>query len=203
MNRDLRWMAFFALLGALSCAPSPPVNSDTLAAELTAAEVGAAALVREWAATASEGHWEDLPTLYADDVTWIEQGELRYNGRAAVEEGIASAAASGLSIQTNVENVVATALAPDVAAVRADTDIVFGDAANGGFHFDGMLSAVVVKIDGEWLFLEGHLSAPPRRQEGALRERAERARAELTPEERAARRERFLDRRQQRFQGTQ
>ncbi len=186
-----------ALLAA--CSPLPAHTE----ADLVAAETGAAALVREWAATGNEGRWADLPRLYADDATWIEQGELRYDGRAAFEAGVAQAASSGLTIQTTVDDIVATALAHDAAAVRARVAIVFGDPAAEGFAFDGMLSAVAVRIDGEWVFLEGHISAPQQRPDASARERRLERRAalaDLTPEERAARREQFRQRRQQRLQ---
>jgi hypothetical protein len=82
--------------------------------------------------------------------------------------------------------------------VRADVHILFGDPAQGGFEFDGILTAVAVQIDGEWLFLEGHLSQPNRRTGEALRERAQQRRQafeQLTPVER---RERFRQRRLER-----
>jgi ketosteroid isomerase-like protein len=171
----------------------PPIGE-----RLAAAEAGAVALVENWASAGSEGRWDDIPTFYTEDAVWVEQGELRYDSRAAIEAGVAQAAASGMSISTEVENIVATALSADASAVRADVHILFGDPAHGGFEFDGVLTAVAVQIDGEWLFLEGHLSQPNRRNAEAVRERIEQRRQEfeqLTP---AERRERFRQRRLER-----
>jgi uncharacterized protein (TIGR02246 family) len=180
-------------LTAVSCARAPV--EPPIVERLAAAEAGAIALVEDWASAGSEGRWGDVPTLYAEDAVWIEQGELRYDSRAAIEAGVAQAAASGMSITTDVENIVATRLSPEASAVRADVHILFGDPTQGGFEFDGVLTAVAVQIDGEWLFLEGHLSQPNRRNAEAVRERIEQRRQEfeqLTP---AERRERFRQRR--------
>ncbi len=187
----------FVLLAA--CQPA-----TTQAPDLTAASAGAAALVEEWAATGTEGRWEDLPALFADEpgFAWVEQGELRYADWAAMEAGVEQAMLSGLAVQTTVSNIEATPLAVDVAALRADVAIVFGDPGADGFSFDGTLTAVAVERDGEWVFLQGHLSQPHRQpQPGAVRQRLQASAqgAQLAPEDRAARREQFLARRRARL----
>ncbi|MGQ0533522.1 MAG: nuclear transport factor 2 family protein, partial [Caulobacteraceae bacterium] len=132
------------------------------AVELAAAETGASEFVHEWAQTGSEGRWDDLVARYADapGFAWIEQGENRYPDHAAIAAGVAQARDSGLSVRTTVSNVVATALSPDAAAVRADVSIAFGDPAAGGFAFSGILTGVAIRREGRWMFLQGHLSSP-------------------------------------------
>jgi hypothetical protein len=151
---------FVALVFVAACAP--PERAPT-AAQLAAAEAGATELVEEWARAGSEGRWDDLVNLYADEpgFAWIEQGQNRYPDRGAIEAGLAQVRASQLRVHTVVSDVVATALAPNAAAVRATYSIVFGDPAQGGYSFDGMLTGVAVERDGRWLFLQGHLSSPP------------------------------------------
>ncbi|MGD9982157.1 MAG: nuclear transport factor 2 family protein [Hyphomonadaceae bacterium] len=153
---------FVALLFLAACAS--PERAPT-AAQMAAAETSAAALVEEWARAGSEGRWDDVAALYADEpgFAWIEQGENRYADRAAIEAGIAQVRASQLQVHTVVSDVVATALSPDAAAVRAHYSIVFGDPAQGGYSFDGMLTGVAVERDARWVFLQGHLSSPPPR----------------------------------------
>lgn len=143
----------------VSCAPA----SSNEEAELEAARAGAAALVEEWAATGSEGRWDDLTGLYADapGFTWVEQGQIRYADHAAIAAGVAQARDSGLSVRTTVRGVQATALAADAASVSANVSVIFGDPAAGGFAFDGVLTGVAIERDGRWMFLQGHLSQPP------------------------------------------
>lgn len=153
----LRAVAALLFLAACAQAPAAPTQ-----AELDAAEAGAVALVNDWAAAGTEGRWNDLPQLYADDpgFTWVEQGEIRYIDHAAITAGVNQARDSGLTIRTTVSNVTATALARDAAAVRANVSIVFVEAGEGGFSFRGILTGVAIERDGRWMFLQGHLSSP-------------------------------------------
>lgn len=143
-----------ALMAACTPKQAPPPN----AAET---ERAAIELVNEWAAVGTEGRWDDLPALYADtpDFAWVEDGVLAYESHEAIIAGIQRAHDSGLTIRTHASNVSATALSPDAAAVRANVSIAFGDPAAGGFAFDGILTAVAVKRDDRWMFLQGHLSS--------------------------------------------
>lgn len=157
MRPMFRPIAALLLLAACTQAPAAPSP-----AERAAAEAAGAALVQEWAATGSEGRWDDLTALYGDlpGFTWVEQGEIRYADHAAIAAGVAQARDSGLSVRTSVSDVQATALAADAATVRANVSIVFGDPTTGGFAFNGILTGVAVERDGRWVFLQGHLSAP-------------------------------------------
>lgn len=157
MSPVLRPVAALLFLAACAQAPAPPT-----AAELEAADTGAVALVNEWAAAGTEGRWNDLPPLYADDpgFTWVEQGEIRYVDHAAITAGVTQARDSGLTIRTTVSNVEATPLARDVATVRANVSIVFVQAGDGGYSFRGILTGVAIERDGRWMFLQGHLSSP-------------------------------------------
>lgn len=153
----------FALLFVAACTePTGPSQAD-----LAAAESSAIVLVNEWAATGSEGRWDDLVAIYGDapGFTWVEQGEIRYADHDAIAAGVAQARDSGLTVRTTVGDVQATALAADAATVRANVSIVFGDPTSGGFAFNGMLTGVAVERDGRWVFLQGHLSAPQPRGE--------------------------------------
>ena len=189
-------LALFVLAACAQPAPLP-------AASLDAAEEAAISLVDAWAATATEGRWADLPSLFADEpgFAWIEQGEVRYADHAAIEAAAAQALESGVAVQTTIVDVEARGLSPDAAAVEAIVSIVFGDPDAGGFEFDGVLTAVAVEREGQWVFLQGHLSQPPApRQQGAMRERRA-ARGEAQTEgadQRSARRAQFLARRRAR-----
>jgi hypothetical protein len=151
---------FVALAFVAACAQ--PERAPTAAA-LSAVEAGATGLVEEWARTGSEGRWDDLVALYADQpgFTWVEQGRMPYADHAAVAAGVAQARDSGLSVRTTVSDIVATPLSTDAAAVRANVSIAFGDPRAGGFVFDGILTGVAIERDGRWMFLQGHLSSPP------------------------------------------
>lgn len=159
MSRFARAIACIAIFTLCACAAPEPEFTE---ADRAGVSTGASALVEDWARTGSEGRWEDLPTLYADEegFAWIEQGVVRYPSVAAVREGVAQAADSGLAIRTEVTDVVVTPLSRDAAAVRAHVAIQFGEPPDSGFMFDGALSAVAVKRDGRWQFLQGHLSSP-------------------------------------------
>jgi|CXWL01.1.fsa_nt_gi hypothetical protein len=192
-----------ALLLLAACAQPAPSSE----AGLEAAEEAAISLVDAWAATATEGRWADLPSLFADEpgFAWVEQGEVRYADHAAIETAAAQALVSGVAVQTTIVDVEAKGLSPDVAAVEAIVSILFGDPAAGGFEFDGVLTAVAVEREGQWVFLQGHLSqpqAPPQR--GAVRERLQERRAAEGQaaggaDQRAARRAQFIARRRARL----
>lgn len=159
MTPLLRALVAPALLLAACAAPERAPTG----AELAAAESGARALVENWASAGSEGRWDELVALYADDpdFAWIEQGQNRYPDHAAVARGVAQARDANLTLRTRVDDIVVTPLARDAAAVRADVSMVFGDPSRGGFSFDGMLTGVAVERGGQWMFLQGHLSSPP------------------------------------------
>jgi D-serine deaminase-like pyridoxal phosphate-dependent protein len=151
---------FVALLMLAACALPERAPS---AAALSAVEAGATGLVEEWARSGSEGRWDDLVALYADQpgFTWVEQGRIAYADHAAISAGVAQARDSGLSVRTTVSDIAATPLSSNAAAVRAKVSIVLGDPSTGGFAFDGILTGVAIERDGRWMFLQGHLSGPP------------------------------------------
>jgi hypothetical protein len=161
MKPILRPMAALLLLAACS----QPERAVT-AAQMSAAETGATELVEEWARAGSEGRWDDLVALYADepDFAWIEQGQNRYEDHDAIAAGVAQARDANMTVRTSVSDIVVTPLAPDAGAVRANVSIVFGDPAAGGFAFDGILTGVAIERNGRWMFLQGHLSSPPQPQ---------------------------------------
>ena len=152
----MRQIFFATVLLVGACAPEPP------RAELEQAKHGAVALVNEWAAAGTEGRWDDLAAVYADTPSfiWVEQGRIPYPDHAAIVAGIARARDSGLSVRTTVSEVQAFAISPSAATVRANAALAFGDPAAGGFAFSGILTAVAIKQDGHWVFLQGHLSSP-------------------------------------------
>lgn len=158
MIRILRPIGLLLLLAACS----QPERAVT-AAELESARNGATALIQEWASAGSEGRWDDLVQLYADDpdFAWVEQGRIRYPDRAAIAAGLAQAREANLTVRTSARDVVVTPLAADAAAVRAHISVVFGDPSAGGFALDGILTGVAVERAGRWQFLQGHLSNPP------------------------------------------
>ncbi len=154
--RQLFCTSVLLLVGA--CAPPAPPQ-----AELDQAKQAAVALVNEWAAAGSEGRWDDLAAVYADtpDFTWVEQGAIPYPDHTAIVAGIARARDSGVSVRTTVSDVQAFAISPDAATVRANAALAFGDPAAGGFALSGILTAIAIKQDRRWVFLQGHLSSPP------------------------------------------
>lgn len=144
----------FALLLA-ACAPPPAQKADPDAGR------GVAELLDRWAAAGSQGRWDDLKGLYADDsaFAWVEQGRLAYPTHAAAAAGVDAAARSGAKIVTRVSAVSVAPLGPETAAFRAQVRMSYSSAQTN-FDFDGVITGVAVWRDGQWKFLQGHLSAP-------------------------------------------
>ncbi len=97
---------FLLLVFALSaCAPTG--NTAPAAAPEVVQPAAAAAvedLIREWSAAGSEGRFEDLKALYANDSAfyWIERGRVAYPDYAAVVAGVDQAASMTAKIQSTV-----------------------------------------------------------------------------------------------------
>ena len=147
----------FAVFSLAACAPkaAAPANNDA------AVIAGATALFNEWTIAGSEGRWDDLKDLYADDSNfrWIEQGRVSYANHDDVVTGIDMAVGTGANITTHAENVSVTALGPDAAAIIADVRFEFS-SEQFSFEFDGVFSGVAIKQGNAWKFLNGHLSEP-------------------------------------------
>ncbi len=119
-------------------------------------------LVRRWADAGENGRWDELKSLYADEegFAWIEQGVVRYQNHAAVAAGLDAARDMALAVDNGVGAIVVVPIADDAAALHAEiSSAVRSDAFS--YDFDGVLSAVAVKRDGQWRFLHRHLSEPP------------------------------------------
>lgn len=154
------WFAAFALAALMAAACAPGDDGAAAAYDKTVVEAGAVALVEEWAKAGEERRFDDLKALYADDpaFVWIEDGRIAYRGHGAVAAGVDQAAQMNATIESDVSEISATALGPDAAAVVANVSISV-KAESFGFAFDGALSAVAVRRDGAWKFLNGHLSS--------------------------------------------
>jgi len=142
-------------LGLVACAPPPPQKADPDASR------GVTEMLNRWAAAGSEGRWEELKALYADDphFAWVERGRIAYPTHAAVVAGVDAAARSGAKVTTRVSDVSVAPLGPETAAFSANVKFTYA-SAQVNFDFDGVITGVAVWRNGQWKFLQGHLSEP-------------------------------------------
>lgn len=154
-------LSLLPLIALAACSPATE-SGQTAAADEREIVDGVTALMNDWAQAGPEGRWEDLKGLYADapGFTWIERGGVAYDDHAAIAAGIDQASQMQAEIDSHVSDIRVTPLGPDAAAVVTDVSlsVSFGDF---GYDFNGIFSGVAVKHDGEWRFLQGHLSEPP------------------------------------------
>lgn len=156
---------FLALCAA--CSPAAPPAPSAASAPAAIADDRAAvrsdveALLREWSLAGSEGRWNDLKELYADDpdFSWIENGAVAYDDYESVIAGVDQVAAMNASLTSRIDDIAIMPLADDAAAFRAGVSIDFS-ASEFSFSFNGAFTGVAVLRDGRWRFLQGHLSKP-------------------------------------------
>ncbi len=159
----MRVIAIAVSLLLLACQPKPAATPDQ---EVADAEVGTAVtgLVESWAKAGTDGDWDALANLYADneDFTWVERGQVRYPNHAAVVAGLEGAKAAGARLETHVSEIVVTPLAADAASFRTRVTfkLDFGDGA-APVDVDGMLTGVAVDYDTGWKLLQGHIEQRP------------------------------------------
>ncbi|MEX0645213.1 MAG: nuclear transport factor 2 family protein [Parvularculaceae bacterium] len=152
-------VAAAALAGCERASVAPQAEEGRDDAAITA-EV--ADLVRRWADAGESGQWDELKALYADEdgFAWIEEGVARYKDHASIVAGLDAARDLALAVDNDVGTIVVVPIADDAAALYAEiSSAVRSDAFS--YDFNGVLSAVAVKRDGAWRFLQGHLSQPP------------------------------------------
>ena len=156
-------IALFLCLAA-ACAPkddlqAPPSAAGAAAGDEAAVRAGVEALLHEWSAAGSEGRWDDLKALYADDpgFAWIENGAVAYSDHASVITGVDQVIAMNATLKSDVRDIVVTPISADAAAFRSSVEFAFTSSAFS-FDFDGAFTGVAVMREGKWRFLQGHLS---------------------------------------------
>lgn len=154
------------LLAAASCAPEAPTAPEGSSVAAPTYDEGAVkaeveALIREWGAAGTEGRWDDLKTLYADDPDffWVEQGSIAYADYVSVVAGLDQVAATNPTIRNDVADIIVKPLSAGAATFRATANISLA-SADFSFDFNGVFTGVAVLKDGRWRFLNGHLSKP-------------------------------------------
>ena len=155
----MRVVAIAAALLLLACQAKPAAAPDQQAAD-AAVTTSVTALIVSWAKAGSDGDWDALVNLYADndDFVWVERGQIRYANHAAVVSGLEGAKAAGSRVETHVSDIVVTPLASDTASFRAH--VVFKlDYENGAppVDVDAIVTGVAVDYDTGWKLLQGHL----------------------------------------------
>ncbi|MEE2690634.1 MAG: nuclear transport factor 2 family protein [Pseudomonadota bacterium] len=151
-------IAATALMGLAACD-----RGDDVPFNPNAVEESVAALVENWAAAGEGDDYDALARYYADEkgFAWIELGEVRYTDHEAIVAGLEAARGMHLKVDNEVGAVAVTPLSPDAAAFHAAIGMhIASDAFT--YAFDGVLSGVAIKRDGEWKFLQGAFSEKPK-----------------------------------------
>jgi ketosteroid isomerase-like protein len=137
--------------------PDPDATDKQVRADVTA-------LIESWAKAGTDGDWDALGNLYADDegFAWVERGQVRYSTRAAAIAGLEGVKAAGSKVNTEVSDIVVTPLGDDAAAFRTRVkfSIDFGGEAPA-VNVDGILTGVAYEYEDGWRLLQGHIESKP------------------------------------------
>ncbi|MEQ8178693.1 MAG: nuclear transport factor 2 family protein [Amphiplicatus sp.] len=154
MRTFLTAATFVALAG---CGPEKGVPYNP-----NAVEQGVAALVEGWADAGEGDDYGAIARYYADEkgFAWIERGSVAYADYAAIVAGLDAAKHMNLKVDNDVRAIAVTPLSADAAAFHAGIGMTIASDAFT-YAFDGVLSGVAVKRDGEWKFLQGAFSERP------------------------------------------
>jgi ketosteroid isomerase-like protein len=163
MGRHSIRFALAACALLVACQPKPAETPDADAAEKqTRADV--TALIESWAKASSDGDWDAVGKLYADDegFVWVERGAVRYPTRDAAIAGLEGVKAAGSKIATTVSEITVTPLAGDAAAFRTRVKFTadFGTEAPP-VNVDAILTGVAFDYDTGWKILQAHMESRP------------------------------------------
>lgn len=160
---DMRgpWIGCIVALLATSCALDATIKK-TYDQNVVIDEV--TAFVDDWARSSAERRWDDLKTYYStyDGFVWIEQGVIRYTSHPSLVASIDQVVEQSVSVETEITNLVITPIDRSTAALYAGISIRFDFGWQEPFEFDGIFSAIVIKRNGAWAYIQGHMSNPTR-----------------------------------------
>ena len=147
----------------LACQPKPTETPDAASAEKQV-RTDVTALLETWAKANSDGDWDAVGKLYADDkgFVWVERGAVRYATRDAAIAGLEGVKAAGSKVATTVSEITVTPLAGDAAAFRTRVKISadFGTEAPP-VNVDAILTGVAFDYESGWKILQGHMEQRP------------------------------------------
>lgn len=153
----LRAAAAALVIAVSACsqaAAPPPVDPAVIVGETKA-------FLDQWVAAREQGDGDILQPMYSAQPTfrWIENGVVFYAVGSDAAASLDMASTGGYTPDLTLQDPVITVLSDTAAAVTADYTMLF---KFGGIAFDssGVFTAVLVKEDGAWKFLQGHLSDP-------------------------------------------
>ena len=121
------------------------------------------ALIDTWNAASDAGEFATLKPMYSSSTgfVWVEDGRVAYASAADAAAGLDAATNGGFTTNLVLTNRQITPLAKDAASVSADYTLVFEFAPDTRFETKGVFTAVLVKEEEAWKFLQGHFSTPP------------------------------------------
>lgn len=145
---------FIALTAACTPVAAPPADPAVVVAETTA-------FLDQWVAAREKGDKRVLEPMYSAQpgFRWIENGAVTYDSGLDAAASLDMASTGGYLPDMTLAAPAITVLSADAAAVTADYKMIF---KFGGIAFDstGVFTAVLVKEDGLWKFLQAHMSEP-------------------------------------------
>jgi len=155
-------LAPLILVGAVlsaACTPGAPVFTASHAA---AVRDSAQALLDTFQRLSSEGKWDSLADLYADDANfrWLETGVVQYRSPAQIRQAL-HRVAPGTTIETSYLDTKVVSLAPGAAAIATTFHTKFMQGGVERAEFGGVLDLVLVHREGGWRILFGHSSSRP------------------------------------------
>ncbi|MEO0974183.1 MAG: nuclear transport factor 2 family protein [Pseudomonadota bacterium] len=144
-------VVFIALVAPVALAA--PLDREAISEEVRDA-------FHRFEANLNRGDYTAALTFYADDPRFIayEDGQTRYRSHAALADAFEQLPAFGKGVfrYADVEVLVLDA---DHAQIATTFFTAFGEAGSPGyFQFEGVLTAVVARLAGEWQMLTIHSS---------------------------------------------
>lgn len=152
-----------ALLLATGCVSAPePSAAEAGSAIFDEAELKAE-ISTEFAAyfdALNAGNYDAARQFYAADPRffWVEDGILTYSSAEEAARSLEQMASSGaIHVDTAAPRI--DVLGPDVATLYTTHTTTVGEG-EGSFSFSGAMTITLVRTDGRWRFLSGHVSSP-------------------------------------------
>lgn len=148
-------LAAFAFLFLASCGAEKQEagNADPKTVEAVEKHV------RDWADAVAHARWADLPGYFVDtpDLVWVENGAVRYTNRDKIEAAARKARAQNAETRATVDSLTVAPIGADAASVFAN--LTMNTTFQGRALPQPMiLTAVLVRRDGRWFFLQGHIA---------------------------------------------
>lgn len=155
-----RWLLL--AMGLLSACASDSAKPGAMTAEHSAAiRDSVTATLEQYRAAFAARNVDAVLRFYADDprFRWVEDGELRYESKAAVATALRAFTPSLRSVELSYFDPVVTVLAPGVAVVATRFAQKITDSTGVTRGFAGAMSMTLVHADSGWRFLMGHTSS--------------------------------------------